>query len=253
MLHSALVCSQILVVAVVLYMATVTPAPGVSIQSQVMGAQLNKLQTDVERVIAAVHDIRQAQIQQMSDGQTPSGGQNSDSFAAASLADILDRLAGQTKQLDAMESLVDNLDFEQHQCRTRCQELLHEVVETTARVDSRRSKLCFWGDTNQVLDEEDPFPHEHFRWDDVGNTSSAEVAHRSPTPPDTPPHRNSRILFISAIFGSGASRPYLEFFLKTAATSGIDYMLFGDPPLPFHFPKNVKHVHITWDELVRLV
>ena len=59
-----------------------------------------------------------------------------------------------------------------------------------------------------------------------------------------------KILFICAIYGTGASRPYLPFFLKSAEHSGLDFLLFGDPPLPFRLPPNVKQIHLPWDDLV---
>jgi hypothetical protein len=60
-----------------------------------------------------------------------------------------------------------------------------------------------------------------------------------------------KVLMSSYIFGeSTANKRYLRMFLETAATSGIDYAIVGDYPLPYHLPPNVRHIPITWNQFV---
>lgn len=248
-----LVLSQIILGSILLYLGT-SASQGLNQRVEVGGADTNELKRGLHSLSAALDAVREEQLFHRKlllkcvatdTTQSPKLEPHPESAQPKETLEKLDKIVGQLNTqetlLDQMETLLNNLDYEQHQCRTRCEELLHDVVETTARIESRRAKLCLWGEKNQVLDEADPFPHAHMRWDDGSRNTSNHL---------TEVPRSSRILFISAIFGSGASRPYLQFFLKTAATSGIDFLLFGDPPLPFDLPSNVQHVHITWDELV---
>ena len=60
-----------------------------------------------------------------------------------------------------------------------------------------------------------------------------------------------RIIVVSYVFGEKAANArYLQMFLESARHSGIDIAIVGFPKPPFPLPPNVKHVNVTWDQLV---
>ena len=60
-------------------------------------------------------------------------------------------------------------------------------------------------------------------------------------------------MLFTAIFGNATRAPHLPFFFRSAAKSGFDVVVFGDPPVPFEMPPNVRQLHMTWDNLANLL
>jgi hypothetical protein len=59
------------------------------------------------------------------------------------------------------------------------------------------------------------------------------------------------VALFTLIFGETASHePWLPLFARSAAHSGVDYFIVGDPAPPIKLPENVHHIHITYDDLV---
>jgi hypothetical protein len=46
---------------------------------------------------------------------------------------------------------------------------------------------------------------------------------------------------------------YAQMFVESACYSGVDVVIVGSPTLIFELPPNVRHLSITWQELVALV
>ena len=63
----------------------------------------------------------------------------------------------------------------------------------------------------------------------------------------------SRVLLITAVFsGKAANKRYLRMFLESAASSGVDVLVFGDR-LPYPLPgDNLHHHPITWPDFLDL-
>ena len=53
------------------------------------------------------------------------------------------------------------------------------------------------------------------------------------------------------IFGKTAS--YAQMFVESARYSGVDVVIVGSPTPTFELPPNVRHLSITWQELVARV
>jgi len=63
--------------------------------------------------------------------------------------------------------------------------------------------------------------------------------------------KQEKILMTSFLFGEqAAKKKYLRMFIESARYAGIDIAIVGDHRPPYELPPNVRHVAITWDELV---
>lgn len=66
--------------------------------------------------------------------------------------------------------------------------------------------------------------------------------------------RKSKVALFTLIFGENAvAQPWLPLFVKSACVSGVDYIIVGDPRLPFDLCPNVKHIHISYEELTHFI
>jgi hypothetical protein len=60
-----------------------------------------------------------------------------------------------------------------------------------------------------------------------------------------------KILLFCPMFGAGSvNKRYNQLFLESVRNSGVDLILFGDSFPSYSLPPNVKHVLMTWDDLV---
>jgi hypothetical protein len=86
------------------------------------------------------------------------------------------------------------------------------------------------------------------RWDVIPLTEKLTVD-RSASPPSDP-----KVLMISYVFGEDAvNKLYLRMFVESARWAGIDVAIVGHPGVPFALPPNVKHIPVTWDELLNRI
>ena len=177
------------------------------------------------------------------------------------------------------EQLENMYDISMH-CEASTGDLIDELIEATVMLDSPSIAMNgAYAARNQLRDEYDgpsteslkperprtdtnangtsDQPGDDYSDEDAANETGA-VSRTGPGAPEPTPFQlvplgdqpRPKILFICAIYGTGASRPYLPFFLKSAEHSGMDFLLFGDPPIPFRLPPNVKQIHLPWDDLV---
>jgi hypothetical protein len=63
--------------------------------------------------------------------------------------------------------------------------------------------------------------------------------------------RQRKIIMATYIFGKTAS--YAQMFVESARYSGVDVVIVGSPTPFFELPPNVRHLSITWQELVARV
>ena len=76
------------------------------------------------------------------------------------------------------------------------------------------------------------------------------VAGPLPTSLASRKYRN-KILLVTFLFGEKvANRRFLQMFVETAKTSGVDLAIVGSPRPSFALPANVRHIPITWAQLV---
>jgi hypothetical protein len=60
-----------------------------------------------------------------------------------------------------------------------------------------------------------------------------------------------KVLMTTFLFGHvAATKKYLRLFVESAQHSGADLLIVGDNVPPFPLPPNVKHVLLSWEELV---
>jgi hypothetical protein len=65
------------------------------------------------------------------------------------------------------------------------------------------------------------------------------------------PYQKNKIVLLSYVFGeTAANKGFLHMFIESAKSSGVDVAIVGSPKPPFKLPPNVRHVHVTWDQLV---
>lgn len=63
--------------------------------------------------------------------------------------------------------------------------------------------------------------------------------------------RSERVVLMTYLFGSDyVNRGYVRMFVETAKYSGVDILIVGEPAPTFPLPSNVRHVSVTWNELV---
>jgi len=68
------------------------------------------------------------------------------------------------------------------------------------------------------------------------------------------PKPSRKVMRFTMIFGETAvNEPWLPLFIKSAAASGADFTVIGDPALPFELPPNVKQIHISYPALVEMI
>lgn len=66
--------------------------------------------------------------------------------------------------------------------------------------------------------------------------------------------KTGKVVLFTLIFGEEAvAKPWLPLFVKSACVSGVDYIIIGDPVLPFELCPNVKHIHISYQALVSYI
>jgi hypothetical protein len=71
------------------------------------------------------------------------------------------------------------------------------------------------------------------------------------------PHKQqpkTKVVLFTLLFGEAAvNQPWLPLFVKSAAASHVDYIIVGDPVVPFELPSNVKQIHISYQDLVKKI
>ena len=82
-------------------------------------------------------------------------------------------------------------------------------------------------------------------------TTTAPKAAASNTDTNANKRQTSRVIISTFVYGEAAmNSKRMRFFLKSVATSGLDYVMMGDAPPQFPLPPNVIHVTKTWNDLV---